>query len=363
MAVARRHWAVALATGAWLAACAGAPQSEGGTLAAGADTAKADGVFAQDAGNFPDLSGTADAAADGAAEAAGQEVAAAGDTATGVDWVAADSAADKAPATIGAIRPADVTVPKAWATQQKWPLILILHGYGASGAVQDGYLGISARADQFGFVTVVPNGTLDASGKLYWNASDACCDFAKVGGDDVTYLTSLIDEAVAKLRVDPARVYLLGHSNGGFMALRMACEKADKVTAVASLAGAANADAGKCQPTQAVSVLQIHGTLDAVINYNGGMVAPFSYPSAAQTVAQWRKLDGCNDTAIDDPPIDFEALLLGNETTRQHWAGCAQATRTDLWTISGGTHIPAFTDGFREAVIAHLLAQVRTPKL
>lgn len=333
--------------------CSDGTSGGSASAVAAADATGSDVSFAQDASGFVDaITGkNADAEAASGGDASGD---------AGVVW--SDAAPATAPATIGAIRPADVIVPKDWAAKADWPLIVLLHGYGATGALQDLYLGISQRADKFGFVTVIPNGTLDSSGKLFWNASDACCNFAKVAIDDVGYVTSLIDEAIAKLRVDPARVYLIGHSNGAFMALRMACEQADKITAIASLAGAANADAAKCQPTQAVSVLHIHGTLDPVIQFGGGSVGLSTYPSAAQTIALWRKLDGCNETAIEDPAADFEAALLGAETTRKHWSGCAQSTRADFWTINAGVHVPAFTSAFGDTLIAHLLNQKRTAK-
>ena len=38
--------------------------------------------------------------------------------------------------------------------------------------------------------------------------------------------------------VDPQRIYVVGHSNGGFMSYRLACTRADRIAAIVSLAGA-----------------------------------------------------------------------------------------------------------------------------
>ena len=55
--------------------------------------------------------------------------------------------------------------------------------------------------------------------------------------DDSAYLSALIDQIKGTYAVDARRVYLVGHSNGGYMAYRMACDHADQLTAIVSLAG------------------------------------------------------------------------------------------------------------------------------
>lgn len=76
----------------------------------------------------------------------------------------------------------------------------------------------------------------------FWNASDACCDFYHTGTDASGYLHQLLETVKSRYPVDPDRVYLIGHSNGAFIAYRMACEHAADVTAIVSLAGAAPDD-------------------------------------------------------------------------------------------------------------------------
>jgi polyhydroxybutyrate depolymerase len=40
----------------------------------------------------------------------------------------------------------------------------------------------------------------------------------------VAYLGAVIDDVAAHYTVDPKRFFVIGHSNGGFMAHRLACE-------------------------------------------------------------------------------------------------------------------------------------------
>ena len=58
--------------------------------------------------------------------------------------------------------------------------------------------------------------------------------------DDVGYLRALVREALEVRPIDPDRVYVFGHSNGGFMSYRLASELADEVAAIAVLAGSSH---------------------------------------------------------------------------------------------------------------------------
>src|SRR5439155_20820686 len=119
-----------------------------------------------------------------------------------------------------------------------------------------------------------PDGTVDGNNNHFWNATDGCCDFGKTGVDDSSYLAGLIDEIASKYKVDPKRVYFMGHSNGGFMSYRMACDHADRVAAIVSLAGATFADDSKCKPTAPVAVVEVHGNADPTVPYDGQGVVP-----------------------------------------------------------------------------------------
>lgn len=340
-----------------LEACGSPAAGDGVGVAADATQATTDG--GAPAGN--------DAAPDGAARSDGT---AAADSASRVptDAGAADTATADMPSrtlppeTIGPPeRPAQVVAPAAWTPAKQWPLVLVLHGYGATGPLQAAYLGVQARVDQLGYVAVIPDGTLDNSGKQFWNANGTCCDFTGQGVDDLAYLTGLIDDAIAQLKVDPQRVYVLGHSNGGFMGIALACHRADKVVAVASLAGAASVQPEDCKPSQPVSVLQIHGSLDAVILYGGGQIFGKPYAGAEDTVGLWRQRNDCPALATDLGNADYEGFLPGKETQRKQWAPCKNGSTVGLWTLQGGSHIPGLSESFKDDVLAHLLAQQRKP--
>jgi polyhydroxybutyrate depolymerase len=258
---------------------------------------------------------------------------------------------------IGGDRPVEVIVPSSLKPGTKVPLVIMLHGYSVNGKVEEVYLQLSALAESRGFLYAHPDGTIDKDGKYFWNATDACCDMYGTMVDDSAYLSSVIDQIKANYPVDPRRVYVLGHSNGGYMSYRMACDHGDQIAAIASLAGAMWQDTSKCKPKGPVSVLEIHGTADDSVAYDGvtGMGA---YPGAEATVADWVAIDGCAAAAdTSAPPLDLDDTLAGHETKVERWQkGCAMGSSVELWTIAGGHHVPSLTLAFRLDLVEWLLA-------
>ncbi len=246
------------------------------------------------------------------------------------------------PLEIGSERPALVDIPTDYDPTVAHPLIVILHGFGPfTGEIQAGFLGMLEMVDARGFVMLLPDGTLNENGDRFWNGAGFCCD-PDDAIDDVGYLTGLIEEAKQTYNIDDKRVYLMGHSNGGFMSFRMACEASEVVTAIVSLAGSTFADAADCQPaTLPVSVLAVHGTNDATILYDGVADA---YPGAVETAETFAAAAGC-DTAASSVlgNIDLIDAVDGDETEQVAYTeGCQAGIDAGLWTIQDGPHVPFF---------------------
>ena len=269
--------------------------------------------------------------------------------------------------TLGGDRPARVLVPPGYDPEGvPRPLIILLHGYGANAAVQDIYWNFSRRASMDGFFLALPDGTFDAGGNRFWNATPACCDFGRTGTDDVAYLWNLVDEIKSEFAIDDSRLYFAGHSNGGFMAYRMACEHAEGIAAIFSLAGMTVADDSDCHATTPVSVLHAHGDADETVLYGGGddLLGNGSgspYPGAEETVRRWASRASCDlDSLSSSGQIDLDRGIDGAETeVRQYGSGCASGVDVTSWTIAGGGHIPAVDRDFAERVTAWLLLHRR----
>lgn len=251
-------------------------------------------------------------------------------------------------------RPAMVFAPAAYDGESDLPLIMLLHGYGANGPAQDLVFQLAPRVDEFGFVLILPDGTEDSGGALHWNATDECCDFDGTNTDDSGYLAGLLDQAETAFPIDPDRVVITGHSNGGYMSYRMACDHSERLAGIASLAGTTFRDEADCKAKNPVSVLQIHGTADDTVLYE-----PDSFSvGAVESIERWADRGQCGGTT-DGGTWDYEVLVDGKETVIQPYQGCDAGLSVELWTMNGVGHLPGFNDDFRDDLVTWLLAQRR----
>lgn len=266
-----------------------------------------------------------------------------------------------APSTsLGGDRFVELQTPPNVDATKRYPLVLVLHGYGATGILQQLFLGMRDTAEDHDAFVLAPDGLVDSRGQHYWNADPACCDFDASAVDDVAYLGGLIDQVMAQWPIDPKRVIVIGHSNGAFMAYRLACDRADVVTAIAGLAGAAPSTATSCAPSRPVALLHMHGTMDETIAFGGGPVAPnVNAPGAIASVAQWAGYLGCSGARTDGAALDLIGDLPGAETTTSSTGGCPAGGAADLWTIADGTHEPTFAPSFQPALWTWLDAHAR----
>ncbi len=259
------------------------------------------------------------------------------------------------PTELGDERPAALRVPVAYDGTEELPLVVLLGGYWNLASDLDDWLGVSESVDTQGFFLLMPDGTTDPDGAPFWNATDTCCDDFGSGIDDAGYLGGLIEEAGARLAVDATRVTMLGHSNGGFMAYRMACEPDSPVTALVSIAGSSWLDADDCAANRPVSVLQVHGVLDDVMPIDGDEYAP----GALEVLGRWADRDGCSGDLVDEPVRrEYADDGLDDETTAASYAGCGEQD-VALWSLDGNDHYPEFTPAFTTDAIAWLLGHPR----
>jgi polyhydroxybutyrate depolymerase len=251
--------------------------------------------------------------------------------------------------------PVTVNVPPSYDPTTPAPLVMLLHGYPDTGAGLESALHLTEWSDRLGFLYVYPDGSVNQAGEHYWNGT-VCCDPDGADPDDSGYLRALIDAIVAELNVDTERVYVFGLSNGAFMAYRMACEHADIIAAVVSWAGATYVDSADCTPSEPVQILEIHGTADSAVEYEGGDLSDLGggpFPGAVESVEQWASYNQCSlDPDLSSPPLNVDTGLPGFETSVARYdRGCLPGGSSELWTVDGGPHVGCMSRDFTALVL------------
>lgn len=262
----------------------------------------------------------------------------------------------------------DLAVPSTYDAANPAPLLIEIHGF-AEGSTTippwDGEESLNnfvPEADARGMFVALVHGNVDAvTGRYFWNATNACCDFGKTGVNDVGYIVAVVEDVVAKYNIDPKRIFVFGHSNGGFMANRLACDQASRFAGVVSLAGATYLDQTKCAASAPIAYLQVHGDADMVIPYAGGsplnLTTLPAAPGAVETTQDWAKKNNCDPKAdTSSPQFDIVADLDGAETTALKYNGCEANGHTELWTMHLGPHSPHFNESWAPMVLDFLMA-------
>ncbi len=258
--------------------------------------------------------------------------------------------------------PIGFKVPDGYDPALPTPLVVVLHTFAGTGAGQERYLRIEGLADTFGFLYAYPDGSLDADGNRFWNATDVCCDLFDTGVDDSSYLRGLIEAVADRCNVDRRRVYFIGQSNGAYMSYRMACDHAETLAGIVTIAGATYFDPAACAPSRPIHVLHIHGTEDRTWNYEGGTFVGNRYPGAVGSATRWAGYNRCRGPLEPVPGrLDLEREIPGEESRVDRFSMCAAGGSVELWTTEGGGHIFELPPDFSLRVIAHLLARPAPP--
>lgn len=158
--------------------------------------------------------------------------------------------------------------------------------------------------------------------------------------DDVGFARQIVRRLIKDSQVDPARVYAVGYSNGGHMAIRLALEASDAVRGAvaiaASLPAPENMDcrtAGLPAPT----MVFVAGTQDPINPYEGGPVSLFGFGKrgnvlSARQSAEWYA--GILGLALQERSAPEQAADIS--AREEDWTGANGHVR--LVTVEGGGH-------------------------
>ena len=209
------------------------------------------------------------------------------------------------------------------------PLVVFLHGTGATAAWADGETGWSALAAREGFSLAIPQALPpdpDRPPKFLTNPPR----WQDEGGaEDVEFLAAVIDHCGA------VRACVTGFSNGAAMAFRVAAELTDRVAAVAAVAG--HCRVPDPRPARPVPTLYAVGSADPLVPLRGGDVRnPWHHryvrrPPVVETLEAWARAIGCDVVPRPEPgggparaetfpgPVLFRSVVI--DGLGHHWPG------------------------------------------
>jgi len=249
-------------------------------------------------------------------------------------------------------------VPSSWDGDSELPLIYAFHGGGGNRQAAEGVTCpdgdrddpdcLSAVATRAGFAVVMPDGTgtRPIRNSRTWNAGGGVGELhcvsgpaCKSGVDDMAYLDDVHDEVGDLIPIDSARVFATGLSNGGAISHRLACERPDRIAAIAPVGGNNQFAAGGGSCPGDVAILHIHGTDDPCWSFEDTTDGCLQRDEKLKigvdnSMEAWRERNGCDADAVIEPSED--TADDGTTSTRKRWQGCDRAT--ELIRIENGGH-------------------------
>lgn len=225
-----------------------------------------------------------------------------------------------------------VNLPPDYAFRNNFSLVIAMHGGGGDAYQFERTSLLTQKANREGFIVVYPEGIFKNKFLKIrtWNAGSCCTHAVEANVDDVKFMATLIDTLVSQYKINPRKVYATGHSNGGMMAYRLACELSNKIAAIAPN-GCTMVTTTPCNPLRPVPVLHMHSVLDENVPYTGGTVLNTGSPAPAldSVFAVWDNINRCGDTDI-----------LRDDSLYRHtrWSNCRRNVLIDYYLTMDGGH-------------------------
>ena len=219
-----------------------------------------------------------------------------------------------------------------------FPVVLDFHALNEGAELHTRMSRFSELGEEEGFVVAFPEGTGTPVG---WDLTTAA------GNPDVRFVRSMLGELGRSMCIDESRVYATGLSMGAMFTSVLACTMADRIAAVAPVAGVFEPDG--CRPSRPVPLLTYHGTADPLLLFNGGIgsrigdvlrgkplegrpaLSPpdLDGPGYPMVAADWARRDGCRGLPGDE--------AVGTMVTRLVY-GCPAGTAVEFVVVRGGGH-------------------------
>ena len=254
-------------------------------------------------------------------------------------------------------------VPSSYSIDNPAPVLFMLHGLGDDATNFFNATNVRAIAEQRGWIVVCPQ-ALDFNLQTplggydfgtSWNAGITVTvqlDFygmplsfdvtVNEGVDDSGFLMATLDAINEEYTIESDSVFFAGFSLGACMSHRMAIEHSERINAIAAVSGVVGNDMQNLTPSTNINVLEIFGTNDDMISYDGAEISLQSYGThsiglpAEATVEYWRAFNQCDETAVFE---EYPDLVNDGLTFEMYsYLNGANDSRVGFIKVNNGLH-------------------------
>jgi len=254
-----------------------------------------------------------------------------------------------------------VHLPQGYDSQRHHPVVILLHGFEQDAAQMARLTHFNEFADRDSIIAVYPNavaGRWIVGGdepRPYrrgpyrrpgvWGPGYPRGPHPEPGdrregavrNQDMQFLHRMLDRLSAHYSVDTRRIYATGLGEGGFVALRMGCNMADRIAAIAVVA-AAMPRTLTCVPSRPVPALLMNGTDDPIVRYDGGRYknGMLHLLSAEDSAKELARLNHCSEKPSESK---LPSVQKGAKDAKVYlFDGCHENAQVVLYVVKGGGH-------------------------
>jgi polyhydroxybutyrate depolymerase len=147
--------------------------------------------------------------------------------------------------------------------------------------------------------------------------------------DEIVYLEEVLDDVSRRYDLDPDRLWVSGHSQGGSMAWDAACYAGNSFAAAFPVSGAFWEPLPAACPGAPLAFRHTHGLADTTVPLEGRPIGGWRQGDVPTGIELWRQENGC----ADEP----DRLVVDGPSTCQVWDQCGSGD--DLWfCLHEGAH-------------------------
>jgi poly(3-hydroxybutyrate) depolymerase/putative intracellular protease/amidase len=237
----------------------------------------------------------------------------------------------------GLTRTGIIYIPSTYNGKKPFSLVFGLHGMAGTGKdfIRRGF---NQLADELDFIMIYPDG---------YNGDWDIVPGRDTKIDDKGYFKILINELKNRFNIDSSRIYLTGHSLGGFMSYSLAYDLSEEITAIAPASGLMYLPQTEKKSIKPVSILHLHAIDDWNVLFDGDKI--YESPlSVMKCISFWKKINS----------ITFEKGIQffdRNEIKGTIWSNIENKTDVALITSPKGGHswLPFATEQIAEFFYNH----------